>query len=178
MRKTVEILLLILTVLLFTTAFVSCKKNETQARASVAKQLSRGFSCTADITYQGVPYGVELTRPSSGTCTMQFTKPAELSQLSFVLDSQGLNVKFGGLTASLDPSSVPQASIFNAVLDAVDTAAKGSGDRVQASGNGVSVFGSTGAGAYTLTLSSKLEPVSLSLPGIGLKAAFHSFSYA
>ena len=176
MRKTIEILLLVLTVLLFVTAFISCKKNEAQAQAAAAAKLSSGFSCTAQVTLDGRAYTVQISKTASGGCTMSFAKPAELAPLRINLGSGGLTMQYGDLKTSVDPSSVPQSSVFSAMLGAFEQAA-GSGAHASIRGQNILVRGSSQTGAYTLTLDQSLTPKELDIPALKMKATFSGFKY-
>lgn len=177
MRKTIEILIGVLTLLLFSTAFVSCRRNEAKLREVAAQRLSDGFTCTAQVSFEGGNYAIQVTRPSAKECEMSFTQPAELSSLSFDLSGDGLKVKFSGLEATVDPSSVPQSAIFNAMLGAFNAAGGGSGIHAKAANGKVILTGRTAAGNYTLTLNPDLTPRSLEFPSLKLKATFSDFQF-
>lgn len=177
MRKTIEILIGVLTLLLFTTAFVSCRRNEAKLRDVVAQRFSDGFTCTAQVSFGGEDYTIQLTRPSAEECEMSFTQPADLSTLSFALGQDGLKVKFSGLEATVDLSSVPQSAIFNAVLGTFTAASGGSSLHAKASSGKLILTGSTVAGNYTLTLNPDLTPRSLEFPALKLKAVFSDFQF-
>jgi hypothetical protein len=178
MRKTIEILLLVLTVLLFVTAFVSCKKQQARAQESVAKLLSGNFSCTAVVNYQGQSYTVQFTKPSADACKLAFTKPADLSSLSFELSGSGLTVAYDGLQASVDPSSIPQTAVISALMDTFDTAAGVSGKvHASVSGQEITMKGTAPAGDFTLTFTRDLKPQKLIIPAQKLEVTFSNFSY-
>jgi hypothetical protein len=177
MRKTIEILLLILTVLLFATAIVSCKRNEARAQAEAAENLSKSFSCAAQITLDGKAYAANFTKTSPGLCTMSFTKPPELAPLSFELQSDGLKVKYGAIEAAVDPSSIPQSAVFNAVLGAFNSAVSQTGVHASIRGQNILITGSSQAGPFTLTLGDGFTPKELSIPDLKLKMTFSGFKY-
>ena len=178
MRRTLEILMAVLTLLLFSTAFVSCRRNEARLREVVVSRFADGFTCTAQVSFEGGNYTIQVTRPSAQECEMSFTQPAELSSLSFDLSGDGLKVKFSGLEATVDPSSVPQSAIFNAVLDVFNAAGGASAPHAKTAGGKVILTGRTAAGNYTLTLNPDLTPKSLEFPALKLKASFSDFQFS
>jgi hypothetical protein len=177
MRKTIGILLLILTVLLFITAFVSCKKNEQQAQVAAAEQLSKGFSCVAQVNLNGNPYTVQFSKPSDGNCTLSFLKPAELSSLSFALGENGTVVNYKGLQATVDPSSIPQAAIINALIGAFDATTGKSGVHASLSGQNIRIAGTSEAGTFTLILNRDFTPKQLNIPALKMGISFSGFKY-
>lgn len=173
------IIVSVLTVtLLLSTIFsrLSSSKDSLKVGKSAVTQLSNGFSCIADVNLGGTAYEVKLQEPSSGNCTMTFIKPAELNSLSFEQSSDGLKVKFGTLEAAVDPSSIPQSSIFNAVSGSFNSCIK---DGVNANMNNgtVNLTGKSSVGNYALTLGSDLKPKSLSIPSLKMNATFKNFEY-
>ncbi|ADU27477.1 hypothetical protein [Ethanoligenens harbinense] len=174
MRKTVEILLFVLTALLFVTAFVSCRAKDAAAGKQAASALSGAFSCTADVTLSGHDYTVDIVRLADGGSTVQFVRPAELSQLSFLSNKDGMSVRFGAMQAKLDPASVPQSSVCSALLGAFETAAKSG----SAAHQGVSTVlkGQSAAGPFTLVLDGQNRPQSLQIPRLNLAATIHDFT--
>jgi hypothetical protein len=177
MRKTIEILLIILTVLLFLTAFISCKRNEAQAQAAAAQRLSNSFTCVAQVVLDGKSYTVKLSKASPGMYTMSFTKPPELAPLSFELGSDGLKVKYGIIEAPVDPASIPQSAVFNALLGAFDSAAGKSGVHAVIKGQTILINGDTQAGAFTLALGNDFTPKELDMSALKMKVTFSGFKY-
>lgn len=175
MRKTVEILLAVLTVLLFATAFISCSSaRQQQTGRQAASALSGAFGCTADVTLSGHDYTVNIVRLKDGDSTVQFVKPAELAPLSFRADSDGLHVQYGTLQANLDSASVPQSAVPSALLDTFEAAAR---DGAVSQQNGAAVLkGQTVAGPYTVTLDAQGRPTTISLPRQSLSARIYNFA--
>ncbi|MFT9057194.1 MAG: hypothetical protein ABF449_11395 [Ethanoligenens sp.] len=174
MRKTVEIFLLVLTALLFVTAFVSCRAKNQQAGRQAAVSLSGGFSCTADVTLNGHDYTVNVVRLDDGSSTVQFVRPTELSQLAFLTNKDGMSVRYGAMQAKLDPASVPQSAVCNALLGAFETAAKSS--TATAQGGNTVLKGQSAAGPFTLVLDGQNRPKSLQVPRINLAASIRNFT--
>lgn len=175
MRRTIEILLTVLTLLLFATAFVSCKRNENTARINAAGQLSKGFSCAADVAFGGKKYAVKISRPEGGSFSMNFTSPPELASLGFELDDGSLVVSYDGLAAKVDPSAVPQAAIANAVSSALTRAAAGDGVTASVGSGTVCLSGSCPAGPFTMTFGKNYIPQSLKLPKLGMTLSLSGY---
>lgn len=174
MHKTVEIVLFVLTALLFITAFVSCRAKDAQAGKQAAVALSGAFSCTADVTLNGHAYTVNIIRLADGSSTVQFVRPAELAPLSFLLNKDGVNVRYGTMQAKLDPAAVPQSSVCNALIGVFETAAKDSTASRQ--GKNTVLKGQSAAGPFTLVLDSQNRPQSLQIPRLNLSAVIHDFT--
>lgn len=159
-------------------AMLAACKSKTSQKELAAKKLSGAFSCMATINVDGAAYVVKIDRSAPGICTMSFLKPAELSPMSLELTANGLKVKYGLFEASVDPSSLPQTAIFNAVLGAFDASASpGSLRAVRASGGGLSLSGKTQAGSFTLVLDPDLVPLSLTLEGLKMSVKFSDFQF-
>jgi hypothetical protein len=155
----------------------SSSSSSDAAGKRAASNLSGGFSCTINVKVGSTEYEVNLQKPAGTNCTMSFVKPANLSSLSFEKDDEGLKVKYGELEAAVDAASIPQTSIFNAVLGAFD-ACSGSGIKTGASGKDITLSGKSAAGDFTLTFDSSMEPKSLSIPALKLTATFKDFQYS
>jgi hypothetical protein len=154
----------------------SAASNGQAAGKEAVSSLSRGFNCTVDVTVDSKEYEVSLKKPARGDCTMAFVKPANLNSLSFEKTDEGLKVKFGLLEAAVDASSVPQTSIFNAVLGAFDACAK-SGVSAKTQSGDLALSGTSSVGAFTMTFDSGMKPKSLSIPTLKLNANFKDFKY-
>ena len=155
----------------------SSSSNGLSAGKSAVSSLSGGFNCTVNVTVDSKEYVVSLKRPATGDSTMTFVKPADLSSLSFEKTDAGLKVKFGSLEAAVDASSIPQTSVFNAVLGAFDSCEK-SGVKAKTQDGGVTLSGNSSVGAFTMTLDSSMKPKSLSIPALKLNATFKDFKYS
>lgn len=177
MHKTIMFILTALTVLLFITAFATCSRNVANLKDSSAQRLQSPFTCTVDVTFGDKSYEVTLLKKNDGIYTMKFIKPSELSQLGFELTSQGMKVQFDDIVASVDPSSVPQTALVNALFDAFDAAAAKNDITAARSGSDIVLSGSTQAGGFNLTLSSDLIPKSLTIGAVDLKAVFKDFKF-
>lgn len=176
MPKRFRLLCLFLCLALAAGIFASCaKKKDDAARREAARQLSRGFSCTVDMTWNGRSYAAKLTKPEGGAGTLAFTKPAELSGLTFSAEGTRLQVKYGVLSASVDAKSIPQSAIYEAVLGAFGAAG---GSSAQQNAGGYALSGTTGAGPFTLTLGRDFVPKSLRFPKLGLSLSFSSFAFS
>lgn len=177
MLRTIEIILLVLTVLLFITAFIACNNNSTKLQNNSSQQLSAAFHCTVNATLNGTTYETTLAKQGTGIYTLSFTKPSTLSSLSFALTSEGMKVKFGDIVASVDPSSIPQTALVNAMLDAFDAASAKTGVAAKLSGKDTILSGHTQAGDFVMTLNPDYTPKSLKIPSIDLNALFKNFQY-
>ncbi len=178
MRKTIEIILAVLTVLLFAVALFSCRHGESTLRQAAAQRFAGGFSCTARVTLGGSSYTVDLTRTAAGRGELHFTQPAALSSLTFrTQDNGSVGVQFNGLEMEASASSLPQSGIFDAMLGALGAFQSNENVTVKHSGQDFIVTGKTAAGAYRLTLGADGTPKTLEFPVLKLKAVFQSFQF-
>ncbi len=173
MRKTVECLLVVVTALLFVTAFVSCRTKEAAQAQTAAASLSGAWSCTADVTMAGRAYTVDVVRLADGSMTLQFIKPAELSQLALISDKSGTRMRYGLMETKVSDSSYPQSSVCVMLLQIFTASAKGGS--VSRQNDHAVLSGSVGAGPYTLTLSKDGAPRSLRIPSAHFSASLSGF---
>jgi hypothetical protein len=172
-----KIACVILVVLTIAGFLFACSKKQETVKKNAAVQMSKGFDCTATVNWDGKTYTVKINRPSQGVCTMSFVKPDELSALSFVLDSDGLKVKYGSIEASLDPSTLPQTALFHAVLGVFDAAVNPDGFNTTTKDGNIIISGKTSAGSFALQLDSSLKPKSLEMPDLKLSIVFEGFQW-
>ncbi|HEX2938536.1 MAG TPA: hypothetical protein VHO66_06410 [Ruminiclostridium sp.] len=171
------IVLAIAIIVLFTNAIIKISsQGGTSAGGTAVKSLSGGFSCTVDLNSGGKDYEVSVNKTAGGDFKMTFVKPTNLSSLSFEKSDDGLKVKFGTLEAAVDASSIPQSSLYNAVINTFDECSK-AGVKAQKQGNDLVLSGSSKSGEFTLTLDSGLKPKSLSVPSLKLNAQFKDFKF-
>ena len=176
MRKTIRILgvLLAAALLLFT---ASCSSVGASSKKAAASRLSDGFSCDATAVWNGRTYEVKIAREAPGLCTMTFVKPSELSSLSFTLGSDGLTITFGSRRMAVDPSSVAQSALFNAVTSAFDVCASPGGLKMKMSGGRYVITAGSKSGNFILTLNKQLVPQTLRFPAQKLNITFKNFAY-
>lgn len=148
-----------------------------KAAGQAAAALQNGFSCTADVALNGAQYEVQVSRTAQGANTMKFLKPEGLSSFTFTQDSGGLKMKYDSIEVNVDPSSIPQSSLFNAVSGAFD-ACLGKGAAIKAGKYGVEISGSSAAGKFTVLFDKNMVPLSLSMPSLKLSATFKDFKLA
>lgn len=148
-----------------------------KAAGQAVAALQNGFSCTADVTLNGAQYEVQVSRTAQGVSTMKFLKPDTLNSFTFTQDDGGLKVKYGVIEVNVDPSSIPQSSVFNAVSGAFDACLK-KGVSIRTGKSGVEVSGSSAAGKFTVLFDKNMVPQSLSVPSLKLSATFKDFKLA
>lgn len=176
MRKIAEILLIVLTVVLFCTAFLSCSISKKKSGQRLAASLAGAFSCVADVSLDGHDYTVNIVRLKDGDTTVQFVKPTELSPLSFVSDSTGLHMRYGTLQTDVDTSAMPSAAVPTALLDAFNAAAENA--TVSLTDSGTVLKGETTAGPFSVTFDASGNLTALRLPRQSLSARISHFSTA
>ena len=173
------VIALSVTIVIVVAATILSRFSATARGAAAAQKavtmLSRSFRCTADVTASGKDYEVHLLK-SADSCTMTIVKPANLSPLSFEKTAKGITVKSGSLELEVDANSIPQSSVFNAVLGAFE-AGTGQGVNVRVNGADTILSGSANIGRFTIVLDSAMKPKSLSLPSLKLNAKFKDFEY-
>lgn len=156
---------------------VSCQKQNETGKNKATEQLNKGFECTAAVTWNNQNYVVQLSRSAPGLCVMTFMKPDELKSLGFELGEQGFKVRYDGIEASVDPSSLPQTALFNAILGAMDAGSRPADVKVTMKGDNNYVMGSTQAGKFKITLDRSFMPVTLEFTDLKLIVKFEQFKF-
>lgn len=173
----IVVILSLAVIILFVNAIVTHISSRTDSAGKAVKNLAGGFSFTSVINIDGKEYETAVQKTADGNFKMTFVKPSNLNSLSFEKTDDGLKVKFGTLEAAVDASSIPQSSMYNAIINAFEACSK-DGIKAKKQGNDVNIYGSTKAGDFILTLDSNLKPKSLEVPSLKLKAQFKDFTYA
>lgn len=151
-------------------------KNIALSGAKAAKNLSGGFTCSAAVNYGGKSYEVNIERTKSGGYKMTFAKPADLKSLSFEKNGSNLKVKFGVLEAAVDVSSIPQSSLYNAVINTFEKCIS-SGVKAGKTGGNLTLYGNTKAGEFALDFDGGMKPKLLKIPSAGLSVQFKNFKF-
>lgn len=150
------------------------------AEQAVQNRIARGFSCTANISWHGSSYEVSISKTKTDF-NMGFLKPQILTPLSFEANGNSIDIKYGKLSAAVDPSSIPQTSLFKSVNGAFDASSSSSSSKasisVKPEGKGVVFSGDTNVGKFILVVGYDLTPKTLSLPSLDLTATFKNFKY-
>ncbi|CDZ23731.1 putative membrane protein [[Clostridium] cellulosi] len=172
----VVIILSLAVIILFVNAIIKHLSSRTDAAGKAIKGLSGGFSFTSVINIDGKEYEAAVEKDADGDFKMTFIKPANLNSLSFEKTDDGLKVKFGTLEAAVDASSIPQSSMYNAIINTFEACLK-DGIKAKKQGNDVNIYGNTKTGDFILTLDQSLKPKSLEIPSLKFKAQFKDFKY-
>lgn len=162
----------IIIVLLFT--FIPRLTGSSGGAPMNNKNLASGFSCTVKANCDDTDYEVNLTKPSNGDYTVTFVKPESLNELSFQKTSEGIKIKRGALELVVDPSTIPQKSIYDAVSGVFESCIN-KDVKVKKQGNDTVISGTSSAGDYKMTFGSDMKPKSFSIPSINLNAEISNF---
>lgn len=157
--------------------FTACRQDAGWKKPAAAR-LAGGFTCTADAMWKGTHYQVRLTRLPSGAFTLVFLQPAGLKSLQFETGGGELNIRFGTLSLSVDPESVPQTALYRALQQAFAQAVSPDAVRAASQNGRKTLSGRTAAGDFTLTLGSGYVPLALEIPAQKLSLSFSGFTFA
>lgn len=173
-RRCVSLLGLLLALLLIAAGFCACNG----ATVENPPDLTRGFTCNADIKYGDVVLSAGINRVGSGAWDVEVMEPASLKGMKLTYQNGDVSVSYLGMTITLPEDSLPVKTAAGLLFDALDNAAEGTGTSFTQNGDTISVNGSTGDNKYALTLDKKSGALlSFSMPNFALDAAFKDFVY-
>ena len=122
------------------------------------------YFCTLEFVIGGQEFKVCLTRPTAISYRFEVIDPPVLNGMIITCDEQGVTVEIPGLVFNDSLAALPGKSFAAAICSALEAA----------SANGSS-SGQCAAGYYEIIASADGIPLSVSLPGIGLKATVSDF---
>lgn len=140
-----------------------------------AAPVAVSFSCDAAITYRDMATEGHLTRAAAGTLMLQFSKPETLAGIVLSCDGETLRIERGTLSVPLEKEDVPSSALISSLLTAFDTLIQSTGEAA-ACNEGAKLVCETPDGAFELVFNPENGHLhSLSMPSIGLSAAFSAF---
>lgn len=150
------------------------KTGDSPNKGKVTANLDNGYSCIVNVNYDGTNYELKLEKPKDSGYLMTFIKPETLNSLSFETTAEGLKIKKGSLELVVDPTSIPQKSIYDAVINSLDNSLKPE-TNATTSGNDTVMSGKIDDYDYSLTFDSSMKPKSLSIPKMKFEATINDF---
>lgn len=136
--------------------------------------ITNGFECNVKANYDGGNYELKLNKAKDSGYVMTFVKPDTLANLSFEATADGLKVKRNALEIVVDPTSIPQKSVYDAVIGVFDSCLSKNLTTSTADKDTV-VSGKSAAGDFTITFDSDNRPKSLSIPSLKFSAEITDF---
>ncbi len=159
-------------VVLCVSMLTGCGSEPANPSDAVA-ELQGGFSCVADIQYDGFAARATLGQKEPGVCEVTFSEPAALKGMTLSFDREQITVGYLGMQVSLDNESVLANSAVSAIVNAIDAASRQQGISVEKKGSSIVVTGQIEQGTYEIVLDAKTGAIGkLSVPGLNLEAKF------
>ena len=163
--------LVLICVILCVGLLSGCKGGRSKPTAPV----TTGFSCTATADYNGLALKGTLTRRIASTLTLTLDEPATLKGLTLRWEEDALTAELHGITATLDPSQLPQAGAIPLLLRTLDAAATLT-DGGERTADGLTFRGETDFGSYTLVSDPETgNLLTLDIPSAPLTVTFSDF---
>ncbi len=164
MRRGAVVVAVLLMVLI-----TGCRSSKT------AEPVGSGFSCRIQADYKDMDVEGTLVRQTAGMLKITFSAPETLAGTTALWDGETVVLEMGGMSFSVDPSTVPESALGEEIVAVLDAAIRGEGDRHEEDGKLI-ISGSGSNGKYELACDAKTGvPVSLSVPAIPLFATFSEF---
>ncbi len=140
--------------------------------------LNKGFSCTADITYDGLNVTAQINRIDNGKWEIKLLSPTSLKDITLTYSAGDMTIGYKGLSFNLPENSLPVQAITNNIVNAFDNAAQGIGIEVERSDDNTKMTGKINDITYTILVAPDDTVIGLSIPDIKLEATFDGFSFA
>ncbi len=138
------------------------------AKPQPAEPLSVNFTCDFRAQYSNMTAAGKLTRYTAGTLRLDFTEPETLNGLSAEWNGDTVTLRFLGLSYTVDPATLPEGALGEHLLNALDAALRGDGNREEQDGR-VTVTGLVGDTAYTYVYDADSgAPLSLEAPSLSV----------
>ncbi len=170
-RRIARILLAVSLLLL-----VSCNRDAVTPE-NVTDSLSSSYNTKAVVEYQDIKANLEMIK-SEGRCEVTFDSPASLKDLSFDYNGDLVTVKYGKLSFSVEPDSMPGQALSSLLVSSLNTALNDRGVSVKQEDNAIKVVGQTNGSDFELVLDRKNgNALSLKVPEDDLSLQFYNFSF-
>ena len=98
--------------------------------------------------------------------------------MSFEAGNGEVTIKFGNLSLAVDPSTIPQSALYNAIMSSLSKVALPDSVQTEIRDGKIILSGNAGAGDFTLTLGKNFVPETLEVPEQKLIVNFNSFKYS
>ena len=122
--------------------FAACKTAEPPPPPPTAT----GFSCAAEGSYRGEPVAGTLSRTAAGLLTVTLSRPKTLEGVVMEWNGTDVTLRFGGLSWSVDPDTIPQTALGKRILQALDAVVYGESAGVLTEDGRLKTEGTVGSG--------------------------------
>ncbi|WRS27622.1 hypothetical protein U6B65_00425 [Oscillospiraceae bacterium MB08-C2-2] len=174
-----RIRLLLLALLVLLTGTGCAKKQDTQKPSpDVSAALNAPFSTSANISYKELAATAVLSRETPQACTVTFSSPASLKDMSFMFTQDLVTIRYKGLSFDVDPADIPTSNAARIAVAAINKVTSDQGLTVDYTDTALAFSGVMESGAFTLKLDRENGSLlKLSVPSEELEIEFVSFEF-
>lgn len=136
------------------------------------------YEATAHISHQGREAAATISQSTPEACTVVFTAPDSLKDMTFVFQRDSVEVGYKGLAFRFGPNLLPGGAAANVAVSAINRSIQDDGIQMVKTDADIQLTGTLEAGAFTLYLEPQEGRVTkLSLPGEELEIKFENFRF-
>ncbi|MCL2055733.1 MAG: hypothetical protein FWH02_00765 [Oscillospiraceae bacterium] len=172
-----QILCAVLISITLAVSISACQKAAVKHQNPLLKQ-SGNFDTTANIKYRDLHATATITRETPGACSVSFTSPASLADMSFVFHDGVVDIAYKGIGFTFSPNSLPGGAVAKVAVAAINKAMRDDGLEVEYTEGALILNGIMENGAFTL----RIDPESgnllkLAIPAQQLEIDFFGFNF-
>ena len=143
----------------------------------VTSNLNSPYNTKAVLQYQDIKANLDMIK-SEGRCEITFESPASLKDLTFDYTGDLVTVKYGKLSFSVEPDSMPGQAMSSLLISSLNSALNDRGVTLKQENSAIKVTGKTNGSEFELVLDRKNgNALSLNVPEDDLSLQFFNFSF-
>ncbi|MCL2632885.1 MAG: hypothetical protein FWD34_00030 [Oscillospiraceae bacterium] len=156
--------------LVFSLILISACSGVTRINPDSLK-LNKAYEFTVNMSKGEFNTVARFARKNADIWEITLLEPFALEGISLTYNKGVVSADFDGVTANSE--KIQPNAVYAIVISALENAFCGEGREIVSAGEIITITGSTGTYAYTLTLDKKtLQPLELKMPDASLTAAF------
>ncbi len=136
---------------------------------------SAGFSCLADVDYNGTKFSAKLHVGENGVFSAEVTEPSYLKGMSVKYEGENVEISYLGIETEVSPDTIPYfnyvSSLREVLLSVKDKL------EIEKNGDKYSYSGETAKGKYDIEFRADGFPVKISIPTHNLTVTLKNFEY-
>ena len=150
----------------------------TPQNAKALRHFTGLFETTAHITYRDLSAIARIVQDTPEACTVTFSAPDTLKNMSFVFRQDQVKVSYRGLSFDFDPGSIPGSAVAKAAVSSINAALQKEGLALEQLSGSLSLTGSSESGDFTLLIDTESgDLLKLTVPSQELEIAFENFTF-
>lgn len=168
-------LLVVLATVLVILPAAGCSEGGNVGRAP--ENITKGFTCDAVISYNGMSMTAYLMRPAPGSCRIEITDPIPVAGLVMDWSGDGFKLNYMGINVPFDTDVLPDSSFASAIVNVLETTAQTTEFDVTATDTDTVYSAVCDSGKYTISFNTESGSLTgIDIPSINLSAVFSSFA--